>query len=280
MKASRIVRTHLLGVLGATLVLAACEQPEPTGPTNNISSLITNVSARNGAVVAVLQPGLMPVGPDGPSADVAGISSVVNGGSAQVQVTANGSFQRVVVGINGVDGYWDVTLPNGVTVEDLVLSMSTTLNAVPMQVQYAVGNAGVMGPAAAQSVRVIRVGTGDVQVSVAWSGATDVDLHVVDPTGERIYFGNANGQSGGRLDLDSNPACNIDNKNNENIVWPTNGAPTGEYQVQVHYFADCGVPKTDWVATIQVKGQAPRVYTGTFTGPSNGQLANLPVFTY
>ncbi|MCU0620813.1 MAG: hypothetical protein MUC69_04840, partial [Gemmatimonadales bacterium] len=254
--------------------------PEPTGPTNNISSLITAVSASNGTVAAVLQPGLMPVGPDGPSADVAGISSVVNGGSAQVQVTSAGSFDRVVIGIDGVDGYWDVTLPAGVSAEDLVLSMSTTLNAVPLQVQYAVGSSGVMGPAVAQDVRVIRVGTGDVQVSVAWSGATDVDLHVIDPTGERIYFGNANGQSGGRLDLDSNPACNIDNKNNENVVWPTNGAPTGEYQVQVHYFADCGVARTDWVVTIQVKGQAPRIHTGSFSGASNGQLANLPVFTY
>jgi uncharacterized protein YfaP (DUF2135 family) len=113
---------------------------------------------------------------------------------------------------------------------------------------------------------VIRVGTGDVQVSIAWSGASDVDLHVFDPSGEEIFYDNKQSASGGLLDLDSNAACSIDGRNAENVVWPAAGAPRGTYRVVVDYYDDCGVAKTDWVVTLQVEGAAPRTFSGSFTG--------------
>jgi len=115
-------------------------------------------------------------------------------------------------------------------------------------------------------LRIIRAGNGDFQASVAWTGATDVDLHVYDPNGEHVYYGNRTATTGGRLDIDSNAACTIDNTNVENIFWPLNVAPAGQYRVELHYYADCGVARSDWVVTVLLKGQAPAIMTGSFVG--------------
>jgi hypothetical protein len=259
--------------------LAGCDEPVATVTTNSISNYVTGVTARGATVQATLREGAPPSGSAGPTSDVVGINSVVNGGSAQVALSGSDTYQRVVVGLVGADGYYDLVLPTGTTLEDVVLNMATGLRAGSLRMRYAVEGAEGLGPFSEQSVQVIRVGTGDVQVSVAWTGGEDIDLHVVDPSGERVYYGNKQAASGGSLDLDSNPACNLDNKNNENIVWPTNGAPAGEYLVQVVQFDDCGVARSDWVVTIQMRGQPPRTYSGSFVGGSNAPATFGP-FTF
>ena len=46
--------------------------------------------------------------------------------------------------------------------------------------------------------------------------------------------------SGGQLDVDANAGCeDTISSPVENIFWPENGAPVGEYRVEVHYFAGC-----------------------------------------
>lgn len=110
--------------------------------------------------------------------------------------------------------------------------------------------------------------TGEVQVSVSWDQPADVDLHVVDPSGEEIYYGNPSSSSGGQLDVDSNSACSIDNKNIENIRW-TGSAPAGTYTVRVDYWKSCGVAQTNYVVTVK-NGVVTTTYTGTFTGSGDG----------
>jgi hypothetical protein len=265
----------------AAATLAACTEPTPLANTNAIETYITGVTARDGTAQATLQPGAPPAPTTGPTTDVVGISSVVNGGSTQVTLQGSDTYQRVLVGVLGAEGYYDLLLPTGSTLEDVVLNMATGLQGGTLRVRYAVEGPSGLGPWSEQNVRVIRVGTGDVQISVAWTGASDVDLHVFDPTGEHIYYGDRQSASGGQLDLDSNPACNLDNKNNENIVWPTGAAPAGEYRVEVAYFDDCGVEKSDWVVTVLMKGQAPRTFSGRFSGV-NTSNPSVPLgpFTY
>lgn len=53
----------------------------------------------------------------------------------------------------------------------------------------------------------VVLGTGDVQVTLRWVGTNDLDLHVTDPAGETIYFGNRSSGSDGQLDVDSNAGC-------------------------------------------------------------------------
>jgi hypothetical protein len=106
--------------------------------------------------------------------------------------------------------------------------------------------------------------TSDVQVSVSWDAPSDVDLHVVDPSGTDIYYGNQTSPTGGQLDVDSNAACSIDGKQVENIRWP-GAAPGGVYIVRVDYWDSCGVGATNYLVTVK-NGGATQTFAGNFTG--------------
>ena len=131
---------------------------------------------------------------------------------------------------------------------------------------------------------VITVGTGEIQVSVSWDVESDVDLHLVEPNGEDIYYGNDLSASGGALDLDSNAGCSIDGKKNENITWPSRTPPRGTYIVRLDYWDSCGVAKTNYVVTVRVKGRTPQTFSGAFTGlgdsGGSGSGIQITTFTY
>jgi hypothetical protein len=263
------------------LALAACEPPTTTGPTGVMTDYVTAVTARNGEVVGTLRVGALPAGTAGTAAAVAGVSGAVNGGSAQVRLRRTEGFQRVLVGVQGVDAFYDLTLPTGTSLEDLVVGIAPRLEGGSLQMRYAVAGPEGFGPFATQTMRVIKVGTGDVQVSIAWSGASDIDLHIFDPAGEEIFYDNKQSASGGMLDLDSNAACAIDGRNAENVVWPASGAPRGQYRVVVDYYDDCGVAQTDWVVTLQVAGVEARTLSGSFTGiGATTPMLEVATFTY
>lgn len=163
-------------------------------------------------------------------------------------------------------GYHEIKLREPSTVVDLVLTVSQALPSQLFVLYFAVVDAsGKQGPLATQSVEAVAVGTGQVQVSVSWDVDSDVDLHVVEPTGEEIYYGKLTSSAGGTLDLDSNANCSIDGKRNENIVWK-DSAPPGVYTVRVDLYTSCEVEPTNYVVTVQVAGQPTRTFTGVLTG--------------
>lgn len=82
--------------------------------------------------------------------------------------------------------------------------------------------------------------TGDIQVSLAWNNVNDIDLHVLTPSGQRIYFNNRQSSDGGELDVDMNAGGQRSTKPVENVFWATNTAPKGNYTVQVHHYANHG----------------------------------------
>lgn len=263
------------------VALAACEPPTTTGPTGIMSDYVTGITARGGSVVATLRAGALPTGTKGPKGSVAGISGAVNGGSAKVSLAGDADFQRVYVGVQGVDSYYELLLPTGTSLEDLVVGIAPGLTGGSLTMRYVMQGPQGLGPISTQTMRVIKVGTGDVQVSVAWSGASDIDLHVFDPSGEELYYDHKQSRSGGLLDLDSNAACAIDGRNAENVAWPAGVAPTGTYRVVIDYYDDCGVARTDWIVTVQVVGTAARTFAGTFTGiGAETPMLQVTTFTY
>ena len=85
----------------------------------------------------------------------------------------------------------------------------------------------------------IDLGSGDVQVTLIWSNGADLDLHVVDPEGSEIYFGQSTSPSGGQIDHDDTAGCGSSGSHVENIFWPAGGAPSGGYEAYVDNFSGC-----------------------------------------
>ena len=248
----------------------------------SVDDVLSGLFTLDGATTATLRQGDRPAAVGGPVASLDGIAVGINGGSLPMTVTSGTAFNLVVLAIEGLDDYYELVLPVAVTSVDLVASIHPSANASDnMNFLYGLSSGSGQGNFAVQAIRIIRVATGDVQVSVVWDSPTDVDLRVTDPSGEEVYFGNLLAQSGGFLDLDSNPACSIDGINNENIVWPAGGAPSGLYKVSLDYWSDCGEAETNWVVTVQSQGQTPQIFSGKFTGPSVGgvDIDSLASFT-
>jgi len=92
------------------------------------------------------------------------------------------------------------------------------------------------GPSAEEGL-----GTGDVQVTLRWDSAVDLDLAVTDPSGATIDYANPASASGGQLDRDANYPCDTATTSPvENVFWPPGEAPAGHYVVTVHYRTGCG----------------------------------------
>jgi hypothetical protein len=75
-----------------------------------------------------------------------------------------------------------------------------------------------------------RAGTGDVAFRLLWKGDSDLDLYVVDPTGDCIFFGDPASATGGVLDIDCNSGTDrLCTHPIENVFWPLGTAPAGTY---------------------------------------------------
>ncbi|MEM9830924.1 MAG: IPT/TIG domain-containing protein [Bacteroidota bacterium] len=101
----------------------------------------------------------------------------------------------------------------------------------------------------------LQYGGGDVQITLTWDNTADLDLHVIDPNGERIAYFSSVSSSGGMLDVDD-----VDGFGPENIFWQQQQAPQGDYQVEVNHYD--GESPSNFTVLVQTLGQT-RQYTGT-----------------
>lgn len=108
-------------------------------------------------------------------------------------------------------------------------------------------------------ITVARVGTGKLQFSLSWDADVDLDLHVTEPGGNEIFYGNPGpSASGGMLDIDDlngpfpSGRGEGEPEGVENIFW-TDTAPTGGYAVRVNYFS--GAVPANFVVTVSADGQ-------------------------
>ena len=261
---ARRLRAGLLAMLAATL---SCSR-DPTASLPSVANVIADiVLASDPNLHAVLTAGQAPNsgGPSGTLVVNAPLA-VINGGSAQVQVTSGTAFQTVVIFVAGRPDYYVLNLPSAVTSATMLVALSTSLNGSFQWVWGVGANAGSATNYTGAAVTFVPVLSGDIQVSVAWDSPADVDLHVVEPGTEEIYYGNDQSAAGGVLDLDSNAACGTDGPRNENITYPSVTPPSGTYTVRLDYWDACGASATNYVVTIRVEGHAIQVFQGQFTG--------------
>jgi hypothetical protein len=173
------------------------------------------------------------------------------------------------IGIDGEPTSW--LIPAGVPEFDTPDLPSASarfgvqLSAVPgtvALVAVAVSANGEVGPARQLELLLIPapVPTGNLVVSLQWTSAADLDLHVIDPNGGEAWSGDPNtyqapppGQpadpdgfrNGGILDHDGNAGCHRDGRATENIVWQRM-PPVGRYTVRVDTRSLCGDASANW----------------------------------
>ena len=200
----------------------------------------------------------------GPGLSLSANSSSVRGGSSLVTVVSRTPMTRLFVGddTRSSDGYYE--LPVFGTEVNLQLDFSQRLPEERLELRYAAADlSGAVGPPARRGFDVVAVGTGNLQVTVSWDTRADVDLHVVEPSGEEIFYDNSRSDMGGMLDLDANRRCRGDDTRNENRVW--DAPPRGRYVVRVNHWSSCGAGSTNYIVRVNGAGRG-QVFRGTFTG--------------
>lgn len=87
--------------------------------------------------------------------------------------------------------------------------------------------------------RVKRAGgnvVGEICCRLAWNNYDDLDLHMLQPDGELVFFGNKRGRHG-QLDVDMNAGGGQTRTPVENIFYPRiKGMPEGKYKLKVNQY--------------------------------------------
>ena len=246
---------------------------------------VTGVQGPDGAA-ATYHAGALPAPKGDVIVTVPSTTNAINGGSTMITVEAESTIVKIYVAIQGEDGYWEVTVPAGSSVADVLLTLAQQLpSELVIVFEVADSNGNVSVPVSVVTT-IIKVATGDVAVSVSWNVENDIDLHVVDPNGFEVYYTDDVSPEGGMLDLDSNAACVIDGIKNEHIVWPDGMAPAGTYTVRVDNYDNCTSTAANYVVTIQTKGKPPQTFMGSFLatdlgdGGQAGSGVLITTFTY
>lgn len=108
-----------------------------------------------------------------------------------------------------------------------------------------------------------NAGSGDVRISLVWHTRDDLDLHVITPSGERIWYENRTSSCCGMLDVD----MNRDHESVEpveNVFWPVGQAPQGTFKVIVKLYKRFGAspPIVKYHVRVENRGEK-NVYRGT-----------------
>lgn len=79
---------------------------------------------------------------------------------------------------------------------------------------------------------------GDLRVSLSWYNLDDLDLSLIEPGGNKIWFGGRkSSRTGGQLDVDMNAGVGTSRNAVENIIYENrSNMPSGKYEVWVHNF--------------------------------------------
>ncbi len=120
----------------------------------------------------------------------------------------------------------------------------------------------------------------DVRASLIWNNRNDLDLHVVPPSGEEIYYAHKQSGCGGWLDVDMNVQGETQ-KPVENVRWAKGSAPKGVYKifVQNYRFHESADPTTFRVE-VEVNGKIERFEKTISPKGETGAASDVPIVEF
>lgn len=206
---------------------------------------------------------------------VTGPAAVTNGGTAILHVTLSTAVAspRFVVGLVGDTGYHTVVGadPDGDGAYDIAVQVNAEATQPSLVLTVALlDEAGDAGPYQEVEIELVRSGTGDVKITLSFDRVHDLDLHVIEPNGEEIFYMNDASRTGGKLDLDAGSLCMPSAANAENIFWPPGGAPAGQYLVRVQNYQQCTPGDIDFTVRVVIDSRV-ETYRGTFRDGTAGE---------
>ena len=85
-------------------------------------------------------------------------------------------------------------------------------------------------------------GSGLMQVTASWDTGADIDLYVTGPLGDTLSFQRPSTPFGARVDHTGRGDCSGDTPNPrvENVRWVGQRPMNGVYEVEAHYWGECG----------------------------------------
>ena len=99
--------------------------------------------------------------------------------------------------------------------------------------------------------------TGDLRCSLSWFNGDDLDIHVIEPDGNIIYYGSkVSWKSKGKLDVDMNAGGIHSRTPVENITFPDKRKMfNGKYEVLVHNFSQREMKDVGFDVEIEYNGE-------------------------
>jgi hypothetical protein len=237
-------------------------------------------------------PGASPVasgdvqGPDVQGPDVEALDLLTNSiwpgyADKPIRGSLGALATAATLAFSGDQGYWivaagvpDVAAP-GLPSFRATAAFSTALvpGAYALEVRAA-DAAGHLGAPLRQTLTALSSApsllvAGALVVSLEWDTEADLDLHVVDASGDEIFHGAPRGASRsgaeqpdpGTLDVDSNANCTIDGLRREHVIWRAE-PPAGHYVVRVDAASLCGRASAHWRVDATLDGVVLAASTG------------------
>lgn len=268
----------IFALLGLFIGFSSCKKDNKTQNQLEKNYFSIQKAAYMGGAFPEASPGAAPT-----ISSVYGNTSILEGGSNPISITTDATVKEVLIGVQGKDGYYkigasDLKSTTQTYLVYLLFSSAFTEDNFTIIVAI-VDNNGLISSSETIDVSRIVAGTGKLQVSVSWDKPNDLDLHLVQPDSTEIYWDNQSSSIGGVLDVDSNPACYLDNINNENITYSADATVIkGKYTVRIALFSSCEViDLTHYVVTARMDGNILTPATGQ--NPYYGSVAAADAYT-
>ena len=120
-----------------------------------------------------------------------------------------------------------------------------------------------------------------IRASLIWHTFDDLDLHVVTPDGEHIFYAARQSRCGGELDVDRNAGGRQTREPIENIRWAKGTAKPGKYRVYVQNYAYHEHERTaiPFAVELDIDGKIKR-FEGKTSAGKTGPGSDIDAFEF